>query len=78
MPQGPKFFAQRLNTCLDEVDAPASPRERAAILAKMLDIPRQQAWSLVEGHQLPDENLIKQIADEFEVETNWLTGNNKP
>lgn len=67
-----KHFAERLNDCLDEVGAPADVRERSAILSKMLQIPRQQAWMLLEGHQTPDETLLSQVAHEFEVEASWL------
>lgn len=74
MPQGAKHFAERLNHCLDETGAPPSARERAAILSKMLDIPKQQAWSLIEGQQYPDATLLNRIAVEFEVESHWLSG----
>ena len=69
-----KLFAERLNHCLDESEAPSSVRERAAILSKMLDISKQQAWNLIEGLQRPDNELIEQIAEEFEVEAAWLRG----
>jgi hypothetical protein len=74
MPEGPKQFSQRLNHCLDETGAPFNARERAAILSKMLDIPKQIAWCLVEGQQLPDPELLQRIANEFEVEKDWLSG----
>lgn len=67
-----KHFAERLNYCLDEVGAPNDVRERSAILSKMLQITRQQAWMLLEGHQSPDEALLTQVAHEFEVEPTWL------
>lgn len=70
----PKYFAAKLNQCLDESEAPAPVRERASILSKMLDIPKQQAWSFLEGHQLPENNLLKRIAEEFEVDPKWLCG----
>lgn len=74
VPHIPKHFAQRLNECLDETDAPSLPRERANILSKMLDIPKQQAHSLLEGQQFPDDVLLTRIASEFEVEPAWLSG----
>lgn len=74
MPHSAKHFAERLNHCLDETDAPAQIRERAAILSKMLDIPKQQAWTILEGHQFPNSELIQRIADEFEVDIKWLIG----
>lgn len=74
VPHSAKIFAQRLNRCLDDMDAPAAVRERAAILGKLLDIPRHQAWGLIEGHQFPDAVLLNQIAQEFEVDPKWLSG----
>lgn len=74
VPQSPKYFADRLNQCLDENDAPANVRERSIVLSKMLDISKQQAFSLLEGHQLPDAELLQKIAAEFEVDPNWLSG----
>jgi len=76
--QKAKGISARLNQCLDELDVPEHPRERAAILSKMLDIPRQQAWGLVEGTLIPDDALLQHIADELEVEIEWLvTGEKK-
>ncbi len=74
MHQGAKYFAGKLNQCLDEIDAPASLRDRAAILSSTFDIPKQQAWHLLEGQQFPSEDLLKAIAAEFEVDYNWLVG----
>lgn len=72
MQKSAKHFAEKLNQCLNEIDAPNSSRDRAAILSKLLDIPKQQAWSLVEGHLIPDDTLIKKIATEFDVDAKWL------
>jgi len=73
VPLSARDFAEKLNSCLDSIDAPASARERAAILSKMLDIPKQQAWSLVEGQLVPEKELLQKIADEFEVDLLWLS-----
>jgi len=69
-----KEFAEKLNKCLDESEAPALVRERAGILSKMLDIPKQQAWSMLEGQILPEHSLLQRIAVEFEVDLKWLCG----
>ncbi|OGT58285.1 MAG: hypothetical protein A3F14_01860 [Gammaproteobacteria bacterium RIFCSPHIGHO2_12_FULL_43_28] len=73
MPQSAKVFAEKLNNCLDETGAPAQIRERAAILSKMLDISKQQAWSLLEGQQVPEKPLLEKIASEFDVDLHWLS-----
>jgi len=67
-----KYFAGQLNKHLDEMDVPVPIRERAVILSKMLDIPKQLAWSLLEGQQLPDHDLLEKIAAEFEVDVKSL------
>ena len=64
--QTAKEFASKLNKCLDETGAPAQMRERSNILSKMLDIPKHQAWGLLDGQQLPEQALLHQIAEEFE------------
>jgi hypothetical protein len=74
VPLSAKHFAERLNSCLSDTGAPPQARERAIILSKLIDIPKQQAWSLLEGHQLPNHELIEQIANEFEVDPKWLSG----
>lgn len=63
-----KKFADALNKSLDELDVPIQIRERSAILAKMLDIPKQQAWNLLEGIQMPDKDLLQKIQSELEIE----------
>lgn len=69
-----KIFSERLHRCLDDTDAPSSARERAAILSKMIDIPKQLAWSLLDGHHIPDLGTVERIASEFEVDPLWLSG----
>lgn len=69
-----KHFAERLNRCLNETGAPRPLRERAGILSKIIRIPRQDAWGFLEGHQLPQQDVLEQIAEEFEVDARWLVG----
>jgi hypothetical protein len=69
-----KHFATQLNIALDDLGIPKASRDRAAIFGKMLDIPKQQAYSLLEGHIVPDENLLQRIAAEFEIEPEELLG----
>lgn len=66
-----KYFSEKLNKGLDDLGVPTG-RERSVILGKMLHIPKQQAWSLLEGHVYPDENLLEQIASELEVDTSYF------
>lgn len=72
MPQNTKLVAAKLNQCLDELDAPNNSRERSIILSKILNIPKQQAWGLLEGQIYPDDDLLEMIASELEVSSEWL------
>lgn len=68
MQQGARQIAFLINKSLDEMDIPSNPRERAIILSKMLDITKQQAWSLLDG-ALPDDPLILQkLSSELEID----------
>ena len=71
---GTRNFTQRLNKVLDDLDVPSPIRDRAVILSKMLNIPKQQAWAILEGKQSPDESLLQLIATELEVDPAWLVG----
>lgn len=71
-----KHFTERLNNCLDDIGAPTLIKDRAVVLSKMLNIPRQQAWALLDGHQTPDPDFLTEIANEFEVDPRWLAGEN--
>ena len=74
MQQSAKCFSDRLNQCLDDTGAPASERERAIILSKILDISKQQAWGFLDGQIYPDQATLEKIATEFEVDSSWLSG----
>lgn len=71
--QNAKLFAEKLNQLLDDLDVPDNMRERSAILSKMLDIPKQQAWTLLEGQQYPNQALLEKIANELEVDPGFFS-----
>lgn len=68
MQQIAKQFADELNKTLDDLGTPVHIRERAIILSKMLQIPKQQAWALLEGHLVPDDELLKKMSTELELD----------
>lgn len=72
MQKSAKYFSEQLNKCLDDSGMPVGTRERAVILGKILHIPKQQAWSLLEGHVFPDDIILQQLASEFDVEKNYF------
>lgn len=67
-----KRFSEQLSKGLDDLGMPIHIRERSSMLSKMLHIPKQQAWGLLEGHLMPDEALLDKIATELEVDKKWL------
>jgi hypothetical protein len=64
-----KQFAESLNKSLDDLEVPIQIRERAVILSKILDIPKQLAYNLLEGTQMPDADLLARITSELDIET---------
>lgn len=72
MQKNGKQFADLLNKSLDDLGAPINSRERSVVLSKMLHIPKQQAWGLLEGHLIPDDDLLVQIGNELEIDTSSL------
>jgi hypothetical protein len=63
-----KKLAHQINKSLDEIGVPENSKERLNIFIRMLDIPRQQAWSLLEGQSIPDEQILVKIANELEFD----------
>ena len=72
MQQNAKQLAVQVNKTLNDLGVPVNNRERASILSKMLDITKQQAWSLLEGSILLDNALLNKIASELEIDYSTL------
>jgi hypothetical protein len=68
MELGMKKLADQINKSLDEIGVPENNKERIAIFSKMLDISKQQAWSLLEGQYIPDKKTLEKIASELEID----------
>lgn len=69
-----KLFAQRLHSALDEIDFPHRIDERIDAFAKLMDLPKFKAESLLTGAAGPDPQLLQRLAEELEVEQAWLQG----
>ncbi|KTC66563.1 hypothetical protein Lade_1221 [Legionella adelaidensis] len=67
-------LADRVNKELDEMGVPSRSEERIEIFAKLIKIPRFKAESLLNGSLPLDEKLVQLLAEEFEVNPEWLTG----
>lgn len=69
-----KVFSAWLNDELDEIGVPQSSFERIDVFAKLLKVPKFKAEGLLNGLTTPDEQLLSVIADELEVDSDWLIG----
>lgn len=69
-----KRFSERLNDELDSIGVPQSTSERIDVFAKLLKVPRFKAEALLNGLTTPDEQLLTILADELEVNADWLLG----
>lgn len=75
MQQTAKQFAEKLNQILDDLGLPNNTRERSVIFSKMVNIPKQQAWALLEGQIIPDKDLLQTIATELDIDLDWFIRN---
>ena len=69
-----KQFSERLNKELDNIEFPPHQDERVDAFSKMFHIPKFKAEAILNGIYLPEENLLQIIADELEINADWLKG----
>ncbi|MFO9274719.1 hypothetical protein SDA31_07835 [Legionella pneumophila serogroup 1] len=69
-----KRFSERLNKELDNIGVPEATAERIEILSKLIKIPKFKAEALLNGITIPDEAVLKTLAQELEVNADWLIG----
>lgn len=71
---GNKQFSERLNKELDEMGVPAQRDERVTVFAKLIKVPRFKAEAILDGSVAVKAPLIDILADELEVNADWLIG----
>lgn len=69
-----KRFSERLNKELDSIGVPEATTERIEVLSKLIKIPKFKAEALLNGIANPDATLLKTLAQELEVNEDWLLG----
>lgn len=69
-----KLFAERLNKELDAIGVPPRSDERIEAFSKLVKIPKFKAEAFLNGITVPEPAVLNRIADEFEVNPDWLIG----
>ncbi|BCA94098.1 hypothetical protein TUM19329_04590 [Legionella antarctica] len=69
-----KRFSERLNKELDSIGAPETTAERIEVLSKLIKVPKFKAEALLNGSTTPDATLLTVLAQELEVNADWLLG----
>lgn len=67
-------FAERLNKELDSIGVPPRTDERIEVFAKLVKIPKFKAEAFLHGITIPDATVLHLIAQELEVNADWLVG----
>ena len=71
-----KKFSERLNKELDSIGVPEATTERIEVLSKLIKIPKFKAEAILSGLTSPDAKVLKTLAEELEVNEDWLLGKN--
>lgn len=69
-----KRFAERLNKELDNIGVPETISDRIEVLSKLIKIPKFKAEALLNGNIIPEAPLLTSLAEELEVNADWLLG----
>lgn len=67
-------FSERLNKELDNIGVPERTEERVEVFAKLIKVPRFKAEAILNGTFVLDPPLLQLLAQELEVNGDWLIG----
>ena len=67
-------IVERLNNELDAIGVPSLMTERVQVCSKLFKMPRFKIEALLVNGSFSDVNSIEKIAQELEVERDWLLG----
>ena len=68
-----KQFSERLNKELDGIGVPLLRSERIDVFSRLMKLPKFKAEALLNG-SIPDAEILKLLAEELEVNDEWLLG----
>ena len=69
-----KLFSRRLNEELDDIGMPQRTEDRIELFSKFSKLSKFQAESVLNGNLIPEEPVLKFLAQELEVSLAWLLG----
>ena len=69
-----KQLSDRLNKELDNIGVPLLRSERIDVFSKLMKVPKFKAESILNGNIVPDTELLSLLAEELEVNGEWLIG----
>jgi hypothetical protein len=67
-------FSERLNQALDDIGVPEDHDERVEALTKLVSITKFKADAVIAGKFIPDSICLNSLAQQLEVEPDWLLG----
>ena len=74
MKMNKQIFVERLRQVLNEAELPYSDGARAEAFGMIFDINPVAAERIIEGLSEPSDELLTDIAEEFEIQPKWLSG----
>lgn len=66
---------QNIHALLDYKRVSREMAARSQYFSEEFGIPLEESANLLEGEQVPNRQLLNQIADKFEVDPRWLLEN---
>jgi hypothetical protein len=72
-----KVFSERLNNELNAIGMPERLDERVITFSKVFKTPRFKSEAILSGKITPDKDLLLKLAEELEVSTAWLLGDDR-
>jgi hypothetical protein len=66
---------ENIHALLDFNNVSKNKDERVKIFSQLFSLSLQTSENVLNGEQVPNKKLLKQIADKFEVDALWLLEN---
>ena len=69
-----RIFAERLNAELDDIGMPQRVDERIETFSKFIELPKFKAQAVLNGNEIPNQEILTFLANQLEVSVAWLLG----